>query len=182
MDRDSFDELYDVHEGARAALKKAKQFVGGHVYQVTYYDDWMVASKAFYDSSRINIVTAFAFALIIMLCATANWIVTLIAFGSLVTTVSTTLALMVFYGWELNVIESIDVSIAGGMAVDYVLHMSHAYNHQDPSLTSSERVSWPWARWAYLYYQGALRRLARAAPCSPATCSGSRCSATSSVH
>merc|ERR1712167_505009 len=79
------------------------------IYQVTYYDDWMVASKAFYDSSRINIATAFAFALIIMLCATANWIVTLIAFGSLVTTVSTTLALMVFYGWELNVIESIDV-------------------------------------------------------------------------
>jgi len=140
VDRDSFDELYDVHEGARAALKKAKQFLGGHIYQVTYYDDWMVASKAFYDSSRINIVTAFAFALIIMLCATANWIVTLIAFGSLVTTVSTTLALMVFYGWELNVIESIDVSIAGGMAVDYVLHMSHAYNHQDPTLTSSERV------------------------------------------
>jgi hypothetical protein len=140
VDRDSFDELYDVHEGAQSALKKAKQFVGGHVYQVTYYDDWMVASKAFYDSSRINIVTAFAFALIIMLCATANWIVTLIAFGSLVTTVSTTLALMVFYGWELNVIESIDVSIAGGMAVDYVLHMSHAYNHQDPSLSSSERV------------------------------------------
>ena len=32
------------------------------------------------------------------------------------------------------------MSIAGGMAVDYVLHMSHAYNHQDPSLTSSERV------------------------------------------
>ena len=81
VDRDSFDELYDVHEGARAALKKAKQFLGGHIYQVTYYDDWMVASKAFYDSSRINIVTAFAFALIIMLCATANWIVTLIAFG-----------------------------------------------------------------------------------------------------
>ena len=30
--------------------------------------------------------------------------------------------------------------VAGGMAVDYVLHMSHAYNHQDPSLTSNERV------------------------------------------
>lgn len=139
-DRDSFDELYEVHEGAIQALKKAKNFLGGPMYQVTWYDDWMVASKAFYDSSRINICTAFAFASVVMLLATANWIVTLIAFGSLVTTVSTTLAVMVFYGWELNVIESIDVSIAGGMAVDYVLHMSHAYNHQDPSLTSNERV------------------------------------------
>ena len=77
VDRDSFDELYDVHEGARAALKKANQHLGGNIYQVTYYDDWMVPTKAFYDSSRINIATAFAFALIIMLCATANWIVTL---------------------------------------------------------------------------------------------------------
>ena len=75
-----------------------------------------------------------------MLIATGNWIVTAVAFVSLLCVVSVTLALMALAGWEVNVIESIDISIAGGMAVDYVLHMAHAYNHQPPSWTREDRV------------------------------------------
>jgi len=47
---------------------------------------------------------------------------------------------MAVAGWKVNVIESIDISIAGGMAVDYVLHMAHAYNHQNPRWSSEDRV------------------------------------------
>ena len=62
VDRDSFDELYDVHEGARAALKKAKQHLGGNIYQVTYYDDWMVAGGVFLRAAAENVSISLALA------------------------------------------------------------------------------------------------------------------------
>ena len=39
--------------------------------------------------------------------------------------------------WKINILETVDISIAGGMSVDYVLHMAHAFNHYPG--TSSER-------------------------------------------
>ena len=100
----------------------------------------MVASGVFLRAAAENISISLALAFVVMLIATGNWIVTAVAFVSLLCVVSVTLALMALAGWEVNVIESIDISIAGGMAVDYVLHMAHAYNHQPPSWTREDRV------------------------------------------
>lgn len=36
-------------------------------------------------------------------------------------------AMMSLAGWEIGVIESIDIAVAAGMSVDYVLHLVHAY-------------------------------------------------------
>ena len=30
----------------------------------------------------------------------------------------------------MNILEAVDISIAGGMSVDYVLHLAHSYNSQ----------------------------------------------------
>lgn len=35
----------------------------------------------------------------------------------------------VIFGWTINILEAVCMSIAGGMSVDYVLHMCHSYNH-----------------------------------------------------
>eukprot|EP00619_Florenciella_sp_RCC1007_P016010 CAMPEP_0205933334 /NCGR_PEP_ID=MMETSP1325-20131115/32763_1 /ASSEMBLY_ACC=CAM_ASM_000708 /TAXON_ID=236786 /ORGANISM="Florenciella sp., Strain RCC1007" /LENGTH=61 /DNA_ID=CAMNT_0053303175 /DNA_START=42 /DNA_END=224 /DNA_ORIENTATION=+ len=60
---------------------------------------------------------------------TKNWMVTLISFASLMCVLSFVFCLMCMAGWKINVLESIDISIASGMAVDFVLHLAHSYNH-----------------------------------------------------
>ena len=142
---DSFKELWDFYDAGESALKAARSssgdlFAGRKPYQTTEFNAWMVASGVFLRAAAENISISLALAFVVMLIATGNWIVTAVAFVSLLCVVSVTLALMALAGWEVNVIESIDISIAGGMAVDYVLHMAHAYNHQPPSWTREDRV------------------------------------------
>ncbi|KAH8073783.1 hypothetical protein JL720_10854 [Aureococcus anophagefferens] len=142
---DSFEELWDFYDAGESALKAARSssgdlFAGRKPYQTTEFNAWMVASGVFLRAAAENISISLALAFVVMLIATGNWIVTAVAFVSLLCVVSVTLALMALAGWEVNVIESIDISIAGGMAVDYVLHMAHAYNHQPPSWTREDRV------------------------------------------
>ena len=142
---DSFKELWDFYDAGEKALKSARSaggalFSGRKPFQTMLYFDWMVASGVFLRAAAENITISLALAFVVMLVATGNWIVTVIAFVSLIVVVSCTLALMALAGWEINVIESIDISIAGGMAVDYVLHLAHAYNHQPPLWPREQKV------------------------------------------
>ena len=42
---------------------------------------------------------------------------------------------------KLNIIESIGLSIATGLAVDYVLHLAHSYNHQHGTAAEKSRAA-----------------------------------------
>ena len=51
----------------------------------------------------------------------------------------TALCCMVAVGWKIGTNQSLCLICAAGMAVDYILHMGHSYNHQKGN--RQERVS-----------------------------------------
>jgi predicted RND superfamily exporter protein len=119
----------------------------------------MVASGVFYDAARSNLLSSVCLACAVMFYVTLNWAVTLIATVSLVAVIAGVLATMAVAGWKVNIIESIDISIAGGMAVDYILHLAHAFNHQESFLTGEGRVRGALGEMGVSVLSGALTTL-----------------------
>ena len=70
---------------------------------------------------------AVGFSFIILIFATGNILLSLLAVISVAVVIVSVVALMVFQGWELGVSESIAVVIMIGLAVDYVVHLAADY-------------------------------------------------------
>jgi len=70
---------------------------------------------------------AVGFSFIILIFATGNILLSLLAIISVAVVIVSVVALMVFQGWELGVSESIAVVIMIGLAVDYVVHLAADY-------------------------------------------------------
>ena len=136
----SFTDMWNVYYDVEDAVDLAENAVGmrGGVSHSMFYD-WMVASKVFFESAFMNVGIALVIAFVVILSMTLNWKLTALAFTGMLYTLAMVCLCMVIAGWEINIIEAIGISIATGMAVDYVLHLSHAYNHQ-PSGPAPERV------------------------------------------
>ena len=136
----SFTDMWNVYYDVEDAVDLAENAVGmrGGVSHSMFYD-WMVASKVFFESAFMNAGIALVIAFVVILTMTLNWKLTALAFTGMLYTLAMVCLCMVIAGWEINIIEAIGISIATGMAVDYVLHLSHAYNHQ-PSGPAPERV------------------------------------------
>ena len=132
-------QSYDHAEAARRAAEKASGMSGG-VQSILYYD-WMVAGRVFLQAGFENMAVALATAVAVILAMTMNYKVTLICLASLLCTVSLVFLLIVVVGWKINIIESIGLSIATGLAVDYVLHLAHSFNHQHGSASTKTRLA-----------------------------------------
>jgi predicted RND superfamily exporter protein len=66
---------------------------------------------------------------VVIVSMTMNGNVAAISFATILMIVSFVFMLMSMLGWKINVIESIGLSLAAGLSVDYVLHLMHAYDH-----------------------------------------------------
>ena len=136
----SFPDMWDVYYDLNKALKAAEtaSTMTGGVHSTAFYD-WMVASKVFLESAFWNAGIALAIAFFVILSMTLNYKLTRIVFTGLFYVLAMVCLLMVVAGWKIGIIEAIGISVATGMAVDYVLHLSHSYNHQPPG-PAPERV------------------------------------------
>lgn len=90
---------------------------------------WMISERAFVASALQGITIAMIFSFFILLIATRNIILALLAITCVAIVVVSVVAIMVLKGWELGVSESISVVILIGLAVDYVVHLSSDYSH-----------------------------------------------------
>lgn len=90
---------------------------------------WMETERAFLNSAITGIIAAICFAFIILLFATGNIILSILAIYSVFVVILSVMAIMVFQGWQLGVAESIAVVIMIGLAVDYVVHLAADYKH-----------------------------------------------------
>jgi predicted RND superfamily exporter protein len=52
-----------------------------------------------------------------------------------------TVAVLVFLGWQLNIVESIILSLAVGLSIDYTIHYGVAYRLSNAEATSGERAA-----------------------------------------
>ncbi|KAL4630543.1 hypothetical protein GN956_G15873 [Arapaima gigas] len=95
---------------------------------------WFVSNLEFYDlqdslsdgtliAMALSVVVAFS----VMLLTTWNIVISLYAIVSIAGTIFVTVGSLVLLGWELNVLESVTISVAVGLSVDFAVHYGVAY-------------------------------------------------------
>ncbi|NXW02276.1 DISP1 protein, partial [Fregetta grallaria] len=95
---------------------------------------WFVSNLEFYDlqdslsdGTLIAMGLSVAVAFSVMLLTTWNIIISLYAIVSIAGTIFVTVGSLVLLGWELNVLESVTISVAVGLSVDFAVHYGVAY-------------------------------------------------------
>lgn len=95
---------------------------------------WFISDLDFFDLQRTlsegtiyAICIAMAVSLIVLMLVTLNLIISLLAVLTVTFSIFSTVGLLVLLGWKLNVLESISVSTAIGLAVDFTLHYGITY-------------------------------------------------------
>ncbi|CAK6442217.1 unnamed protein product [Pipistrellus nathusii] len=95
---------------------------------------WFVSNLEFYDlqdslsdGTLVAMGLSVAVAFSVMLLTTWNVIISLYAIASIAGTIFVTVGSLVLLGWELNVLESVTISVAVGLSVDFAVHYGVAY-------------------------------------------------------
>eukprot|EP00164_Ancoracysta_twista_P000387 GFYU01000528.1.p1 GENE.GFYU01000528.1~~GFYU01000528.1.p1 ORF type:complete len:1022 (-),score=314.10 GFYU01000528.1:296-3361(-) len=87
----------------------------------------MLTEETLFTTAFSGAGTSLAIAFLIITLMSNNWIIGSIATLCIFCIVATVLAFMVVLGWDLGIIESINLTVLVGLAVDYVLHLAIAY-------------------------------------------------------
>lgn len=110
-------------------------------------DGWVVSSMYFYDLQKSiadgtikTIAVSIGISAIVLLATTQNIIITVYAVIAITAIISVTIGSLVMAGWRLNVLESMMMSVAIGLSIDFTLHYGVAYFSCDPSQSRKERV------------------------------------------
>lgn len=101
------------------------------------------------------VAVAVSVCLAVLLLTTLNFVVSLLAVVSVAAVMVVTLAALVLLGWRLNVLESVTVSVAIGLAVDLTLHYGVAYRLA-PEQERAPAVAWAAARLGSPVFMAAL--------------------------
>lgn len=95
---------------------------------------WFVSDLAFYDlqdtltyDTLMAIFTAMLFSLFVLAFFTLNVVISVYSILTIMFTIMTTIGILVLMGWKLNVLESIAVSTAIGLTIDFSLHYGNDY-------------------------------------------------------
>ncbi|EFX72150.1 hypothetical protein DAPPUDRAFT_10357, partial [Daphnia pulex] len=95
---------------------------------------WFTSDLAFYDVQRSlsagtvqAIALAMAIALAVLIGATGNLWLSCLSVVCLTSVVLVSVAVLVLLGWKLNILESVSVSLAVGLSVDFTLHYAVGY-------------------------------------------------------
>ncbi|KAK8780285.1 hypothetical protein V5799_018374 [Amblyomma americanum] len=95
---------------------------------------WFISDLEFYDlqssladGTLVAMGVAVGVSFLALLVTTLNLLVSIYAIITIACIICTTVGALVLMGWRLNVLESITVSVAIGLAVDYTIHYGVAY-------------------------------------------------------
>ncbi|KAK2890437.1 protein dispatched homolog 1 [Channa argus] len=95
---------------------------------------WFISNLDFYDlqdslsdGTLVAMALSVAVAFSVMLLTTWNVIISLYAIFSIAGTIFVTVGSLVLLGWELNILESVTISVAVGLSVDFAVHYGVAY-------------------------------------------------------
>ena len=117
---------------------------------------WFFSNLAFYDLQRaLSKGTYIAFgmslvvALFVILSTTLNLVLSLYAVINIGFGIACTVGILVLLGWELNILESVTLSLAIGLSIDFSIHYAVAYrlsNHLNPPRAGKVRSSTEWVQ------------------------------------
>ena len=90
---------------------------------------WSITWLSFYPLQKnlgsgtvsfLGVSLAVSFAM--MLLTTVNWVICVYAIVIIICILSATIGSLVLAGWELNILESLTISVAVGLSVDFTMH------------------------------------------------------------
>lgn len=95
---------------------------------------WWISNLEFYDLQKslstgtlVSMAIAIAMAFAVMLLTTLNVLVSVYAILTIIGIISVTTGSLVLSGWKLNILESITMSVAVGVSIDFAMHFGVAY-------------------------------------------------------
>jgi len=100
---------------------------------------WMHTQGLFAQSSISGACVGCALAFVVILVASRQVIIASAALVSIACVLVTVIAMMEIASYEMGTITSICITILAGFAVDYVVHLAHAFNHAEAE-TRVEKV------------------------------------------
>ncbi len=107
---------------------------------------WFISYLEFYDLQRtiahdtpVAIGVSIAIATVVAFLTTLNVLLTIFSIFSITGAIFSTVGILVLLGWELNVLESVIITVAVGMSIDFTLHYAMAYRLA-PDLEREMRV------------------------------------------
>ena len=125
-DYETVDNLWnDIQDFSSNVLDKAPEGM---------QNGWAISWMRFYalqknlgSSTVTSLGVSLAIAFGVMLLTSMNWVVSVYAIVTIICILATTIGALVLNGWELNILESIVISVAVGLSVDFTLHYGVAY-------------------------------------------------------
>ncbi|ELT93392.1 hypothetical protein CAPTEDRAFT_42552, partial [Capitella teleta] len=97
-------------------------FTGRYSFE-SFYDLQRGISQGTYNSIVLSLVIAF----VIMLLTSLNLLLTVYAIITIGFAIICTVGTIVLMGWDLNILESITISLAVGLSIDFTIHYGVAY-------------------------------------------------------
>ena len=74
-----------------------------------------------------KVILAYLFQVLVLTVATTNWIISLLATLTIGLITCCVVGVIPMAGWQLGVLESLNLTLVVGLAVDYVVHLAQAY-------------------------------------------------------
>lgn len=97
---------------------------------------WFISELSFFDlqatlstDTMYAIGVAMVVCLVVLILVTLNLLISLLAIVTVTLTIFSTIAILVLMDWKLNVLESISVSTAIGLTIDFSLHYGNNYRY-----------------------------------------------------
>lgn len=115
---------------------------GWFTSDLEFYNLQQSLSRGTLLSLSIAIATAFG----VMLLTTMNVFVSLYAILTIIGIISVTIGSLVLSGWKLNILESITMSVAVGVSIDFSMHFGVAYCLASDKQSRTSRVRYSMSR------------------------------------
>ena len=109
------DELSEAPPGLQSG------WVGSRFFN--FYSLQIGLSQGTYSSLGISVAVSF----FVMLLTTLNIFISIYAIITIIGIISITIGSLVLAGWQLNILESIVMSVAVGLSIDFTMHYGVAY-------------------------------------------------------
>ncbi|XP_046379986.2 protein dispatched homolog 3-like [Haliotis rufescens] len=116
---------------ARSAIAKLPPSLSGG-FQCTPEGNnawhWLRVQKTLADSAVKGIIIGICLAFVILTFATQNVVLGFLATATISCVTVTIVGIIPLAGWKLGVLESLNLSLVVGLAVDYVVHLAEGYH------------------------------------------------------
>jgi hypothetical protein len=141
QDYDIMDQNYKtIQDFASEQLSSAPQGAK-NMFATTWYQFHMFYDlvKSISRGTYWSILLSVGVACVVMFLTTMSGLITFYAMASISCSIAATVACLVLLGWHLNIVESMTLSLAVGLSINFTIHYGVAYRWS-PGTSSAERT------------------------------------------